>query len=250
MKKKKIPKVLIMGPQASGKGTQTHILSTWSGSPKMSMGDLLRDIKKEDSERGKTVKVLLEKGELVPDQLILQLVQEWTSKHSTGWVIDGFPRTMAQAVNSESFLKPDAIILLNISDADAQRRLSYRLVCSDCKTNYNTITAPPKNKKGFCDKCGGKLVSRGDDQPEVVSERIRIYHQTTEPIKEWFRERGTLIEIDASGSITDVAHDVQVELETLMGSSKKARGKWRWVIITLVVLAVIFIGMVILGASQ
>lgn len=249
MKTKK-PKIILLGPQASGKGTQSHILSTWSGAPKMSMGDLLREIQNEDSDRGKTVKELISKGSLVPDDIILDIIKDWIKKNSGGWVIDGFPRTMEQAQKSWDLFRPDAVIFLDLPDDVAKRRLSYRRVCSKCKTNYNLITNPPKNDKHVCDLCGGELIQREDDKPEVVEDRLKTYHTKTEPIKEWYRAKGVLLEVDAKPGIPAVAHEIQKMIQEGQEVKKEKGRKKLWIFAIIGIVLAILGALIFIGSLQ
>ena len=173
-------KVAVLGTQASGKGTQAYILSVLMGVPAVSIGDLLRDLQNEDSARGREAKIEMSKGSFVPDDIIMPLMKDWTAKHPKGWIVDGFPRSVEQAKKCMSFFKPDVVLYLEVPDGESKRRISYRRVCSKCKANYNLITQPPKNPKGVCDICGGELVQRADDTPELVEQRLKHYHETTE----------------------------------------------------------------------
>lgn len=241
MNSKRRPKVILLGPQAAGKGTQAHILSTWSGSPRMSMGDLLRDIQKEDTDRGRTVKELLAKGDLVPNEIILDIIKDWITTHHEGWIIDGFPRTVEQAVAAEAFLQPDSVIFLELPDDEAKKRLSFRRICTKCHTNYNMVTQPPKNEKGVCDLCGGELIQRDDDRPEVVEERLKVYHELTEPVREWYKKKGIMIDINAKPDIPQVAHEIQASIEA---SSTKTdeKGQKKWWILVIVLTGIVVIG--------
>ena len=249
-RKRRKPKVVMLGPQAAGKGTQAHIISTWSGSAKLSMGDLLREIQKEDTERGRTVKELIAKGEFVPDDIITNIVRTWIRDHADGWVVEGFPRTQEQVKGAAGFLHPDAVFFLNIPDEDAKRRLSYRRVCSVCKTNYNVITAPPKNPEHVCDKCGGSLIHRDDDKPDVVAGRLMLYHKITEPIKQWYRNKGLLIEVNARPGIPDVAHDVQKQLEDLLDEKRDVQRKRYKIYGAIFLVFFVFVALVFIGWLQ
>lgn len=233
-------KIAVIGTQASGKGTQSHILSVLMRAPAVSVGDLLRDMQTEDSDRGRSAKAEMAKGSFVPDDIIQPLVRGWVAKHPGGWIIDGFPRTLEQAEKCEDFFKPDAVVYLEVPDGVSMRRISYRRVCKNCKTNYNLITQPPMNPKGVCDVCGGELVKRADDTPELVEQRLKHFHEVTEPLKRWFAERKKLVLIDAKGSMPEVAREVQVRLEQFMRSKMRSRAVLRWSLImagTLVVVA-------------
>ena len=240
-------KLAVLGTQASGKGTQSHVLSVTMGVPAVSVGDLLRDLQNEDSERGRAAKLEMSKGAFVDDSIIMPLLKEWVAKHPKGWIIDGFPRSVEQAKKCESFFKPDAVLYLEIPDEESKRRISYRRICSKCKTNYNLITQPPQNPKGVCDVCGGELIKRADDTPELVEERLRHYHEVTEPLKAWFEERKKLVLINAKANIPDVARDIQLKLEEFL-RKRKGEKKFRvWMVVTVAILLLVAVTFTVTG---
>ena len=240
-------KIAVNGTQASGKGTQSYILSITTGMPVVSIGDLLRELQDEDSDRGRSVKSNMMKGAFPPDEIILPLLKEWLAKHPKGWIIDGFPRTMQQALGSADFFKPDAALFLELPDEESKRRISYRRICSKCKTNYNLITFPPRNAQGVCDKCGGALIQRADDQPDLVVERLRHYHEATEPVKDFFRKKDILAEIDARPGIREVAAEIERRLEQLRGRRKTSRRAVYWYVAIALTLVVCAAGLTIIG---
>lgn len=240
-------KVAVLGTQASGKGTQSHILSVIMGVQTASVGDLLRELQNEDSDRGHTAKLEMSKGAFVDDDIIVPLVKDWVAKHPEGWILDGFPRSVEQAKKCESFFRPDAVLYLEIPDEDSKKRISYRRLCSKCKTNYNLITQPPHSPNGTCDKCGGELVRRADDTPELVEERLRHYHEVTEPLKEWFAARGKLVLVDARKGIAEVAHEAELKLEDLLRRRKRARRFKLWGLLLLATIVLILAGLTITG---
>lgn len=229
-------KVAVLGTQASGKGTQSHILSVLMGVPTVSVGDLLRELQNEDSARGRSAKIGMAKGAFVNDDIILPLLKEWVSKHKGGWLIDGFPRSLEQAKKCESFFRPDIVLYLEVPDDESKRRISYRRICSQCKTNYNLITQPPLNPKGVCDTCGGELMRRADDTPELVDERLKNYHEITEPLKAWFAARKQLVLVDARAGIPDVARDIQIKIEELARARRNRARLLFWVVTGVLVL--------------
>lgn len=240
-------KIAVLGTQASGKGTQSFILSVLMGVPAVSVGDLLRDLQNEDSARGREAKFEMAKGSFVPDTIILPLVREWTSRHPAGWIVDGFPRSLEQAKACEAFFRPDAVLYLEVPDQESQRRISYRRICSKCKTNYNLITQPPRNSRGVCDVCGGALIQRADDTPDLVTARLGHYHQVTEPLKAWFARRGKLVLVDAVGAMPDVAREVQRRLEERMHARERSRRRLGLLIIAMTALIVFVAGITLTG---
>jgi adenylate kinase len=218
-------KIALLGTQASGKGTQAYILSVTTGTPVVSVGNLLRDASAVDSEQGSLIKEHLSKGTFPPDETVLKVLREWMEKHPEGWIIDGFPRTKSQAEKSADFFQPDAVVSLDIPDEDARRRISYRRVCVKCRRGYNIITQPPKNSKGVCDACGGELIKRSDDTPELINERLKLYHVNADEVKDWYRKKGTLIEVDGRAGIKETAHEVETRI---LGMSAKSVSMKRW----------------------
>ncbi len=240
-------KIAVLGTQASGKGTQSHILSVTMGVPAVSVGDLLRDLQNEDSERGRAAKVDMAKGSFVADAIIMPLLKEWVDKHPQGWIVDGFPRSVEQAESCAAFFRPEAVLYLEVPDEESKRRISYRRVCSKCRTNYNLITQPPQNPRGFCDICGGELVRRADDTPELVEERLKQYHAVTEPLKVWFAKRKKLALIDARNGIADVARDIQHKLEDLRKKNSGVRRSWLWALALALTLLAVCAGLTLTG---
>ncbi len=240
-------KIAVLGTQASGKGTQSHILSALMGVPPVSVGDLLRDLQVEDSDRGRSAKLEMSKGSFVPDEIIMPLVKEWVEKHEEGWILDGFPRSLEQAKKCTGFFRPDAILYLEVPDEESKKRISYRRICAKCKTNYNVITQPPQNPQGVCDACGGELIRRADDTPELVEERLKHYHQVTEPLKGWFAAQKKLVLIDARGGVADVAREIQSKLETFARARVGRKRAAFWIALGLIILLAIAVLFTITG---
>ncbi|MFH1253327.1 MAG: nucleoside monophosphate kinase [Candidatus Uhrbacteria bacterium] len=203
-------KILIMGPQGSGKGTQAEILAKELGIPAISMGALLRDEIVGGSEAGNLAKDFLDNGKLVPDEVALSVVKSRLDRADAagGWILDGFPRIMAQAELFLQSIQPTQVILLEISDEQSVERLSGRVQCDKCRCGFQLKHVPPKNA-GKCDHCDGNLIRRSDDVPEVIKERLGIYHQETEPVARRFSEMGILHRVDGSGTIEEVAAEVK-----------------------------------------
>ncbi len=241
-------KLVVLGTQASGKGTQSHILSVLMGVPAVSVGDLLRDLQNENTERGREAKLEMSKGAFVDDAIIMPLLKDWVAKHPEGWIIDGFPRSLEQAQKSESFFEPDAVLYLEVPDEESKRRIQYRRICSQCQNNYNLITQPPQNPKGLCDLCSGELVRRGDDTPELVDQRLKHYHQVTEPLKEWYAKRKKLVLVDARSGIADVARASQIKLEDFFRRTQMKRRLKLWLVVVLLTLLAVVGGLTYIGS--
>lgn len=198
-----------MGPPGSGKGTQAvHIAST-KGVKSISSGDLFRENLSMNTDLGKLAKSFMDKGEYVPDKITIDMVMGWIDnpEHSAGFVLDGFPRTLAQAEALEERLADkggvDRVIFFNVPEGVLVSRLSSRFICRSCHTPYNDISSPPL-AVGKCDLCHGELYQRDDDQADVVRNRLSVYMRETEPVVDHFRQMGKLFEIDASQKIEDV----------------------------------------------
>jgi adenylate kinase len=241
-------KIAIMGVQAAGKGTQAHILSVTQNLPLISTGDLLREIAREDSDRGRMVKTFIDKGEFPPDEIVIETLKGWIAAHPGGWIIEGFPRTVEQA-EAAIFFQPDLVLSLEMSDEDAKRRISYRRICVKCQTHYNIITQPPRNSKGVCDVCGGEIIRRPDDVPELVGTRLAQYRLMTEPLKEWYRKRGKLVEIDARPGMKEVAHEIDLRLREVRKRGRRFSRLLTWVGVALLSLALIVTLLIYIGSN-
>jgi len=208
------PTVLILlGPPGSGKGTQAVMLHDKFQLPHISTGDLLRDHIKRNTDLGKKAKVFIDKGQLVPDSLIMDLLFDRVSQKdcAKGYILDGFPRTIPQAESlqsrlNEKHIKP-VIINLEIKDKEVLERLTQRVSCEQCGTPYHLKNSPPKIQ-GICDKCGGHLVQRSDDTKEVIAKRLKVYHEQTEPLIAFYESHKLLHHINCEGPIEKVFQDI------------------------------------------
>lgn len=193
--------IIILGPQGSGKGTQASLLSAHFKLPHLDVGNLLREEILNASAVGKKIKQTMDKGELVPDDLVISIVKTRLKNPDCkkGFLLDGFPRTRYEAEALDSFAKIDRVVLLEIDDALAVKRLSNRLQCIKCGTIYG-IDFPPKTK-GLCDKCGGKLVARSDDKPEFIKRRLEIYHKEILPLREYYEQKNLVLTFNGAEKI-------------------------------------------------
>jgi adenylate kinase len=183
-------KAIIFGAPGSGKGTYASRLQSKLGVEVIAMGDIFREIIKEDTALGRKVKGYVEKGLLVPDDIVVDVLKQRLSKtqNRKGFILDGYPRTADQAKALEKITKIDTVILLRVPDWIIIERLSTRRICKDCGEVYNIRYLKPKMDM-ICDKCGGPLYQRSDDTPEVIKKRIEVYEQQTQPILQYYKRK-------------------------------------------------------------
>lgn len=204
--------LIFLGPPGAGKGTQSKLIAERCGVPHLSTGDMFRDAVVRRTELGRRVQPMMERGELVPDDVVMQMVEERLAQPDCirGAVFDGFPRTLPQAerlgkiLESKGFGKP-LVIDFCITQETLLRRIAGRWTCSVGGEIYNIYEAPPK-VAGICDLDGGTLVQRADDRAEIVMERLVAYERQTRPLADYYRRLGLLKEVDASASVDSVSH--------------------------------------------
>lgn len=182
--------LIFLGPPGSGKGTYASRIATKLGITKISLGDIFREIIKENTKLGRKVAEYYNRGELVPDDIAIEVLRGRLRRPDCkdGFVLDDFPRTLHQAEALDKMTKVDAIIYLKVPDRVAIERLSSRITCKKCQAIYNIRFIKPK-VMGVCDKCGGELYQREDDKPDVIKERLREYHKKTKPILNFYKDR-------------------------------------------------------------
>jgi adenylate kinase len=210
-------KLVLLGPPGAGKGTHAKILSERQKAPHLAAGDILRRSIAQKTPLGVKAKNIIERGELVPDELVNQIMLD-EIRHAgvkQGFILDGYPRTIGQAEALDSFLKNektqiDAALNFATSEKMIMSRLSGRRICSKCGNNYHVRNIPPK-KEGICDKCGEPLVQRKDDRPETIKHRLEVYEKETRPLIEYYSKKGLLHEIHGDYDVPEL----QAELKTL-----------------------------------
>ena len=209
-------KVLFLGAPGAGKGTQAEVISKELNLPIIGTGNIIREAIKNGTELGKKFKSYTDKGALVPDELVVAMVKDRISKQDCekGFILDGFPRTVVQAEAFENMgEKVDSVILLDVKDSVIIDRMVGRRVCSKCGTPYHITFNPPK-KEGICDLCNEKLITRADDAPQTVKDRLKVYHSETEPLVDFYKKHGTVTIIDATMTPDEVSKAI---LEALKG---------------------------------
>jgi len=204
--------LVFIGQQGAGKGTVSSLVKDKLNVPHISTGDIFREAIKNETEIGKIAKALINDGNMVPDDIVVKLVKERIAQSdcAKGFILDGFPRNKAQAEQLDAIVKLDHVVLLEITDDLTVKRLSSRRVCKKCAATYNIDPKgfPIPKHKGVCDECGGELYQRADDEENAIRERLRIYHSETEPVLEFYKEKGLLKPIDSSRKIELVVEDV------------------------------------------
>ena len=208
-------RLVFLGPPGAGKGTQARELAHEWGLAHLATGDMLRDALTAGTEVGLEAKRHMDRGALVPDEVIIDLMRERLARPDAarGFIVDGFPRTIAQAEALASLLKDaghalDRVVYFDVSEPELLRRLTGRRICRRCQTAYHLISAPPK-RPGVCDKCGGELFQREDDSEATVRHRLEVYARQTAPLLAYYSERGLLVPVAGEGSIEAVRRAIR-----------------------------------------
>ena len=203
-------KIIMLGAPGAGKGTQAKMIAEKYGVPHVSTGDIFRANIKEGTELGKEAKQYMDQGLLVPDELTVKILLDRVAKDDckNGYVLDGFPRTIPQAEVLDKALnelgdKIDYAIDVDVPDENIVKRMGGRRACLTCGATYHIEHVPPK-KEGICDKCGSELVLRDDDKPETVKNRLSVYHEQTQPLIDFYTEKGVLRTVDGTQDMNDV----------------------------------------------
>ena len=198
-------KMILLGAPGAGKGTLAAVLNKKLGIPTISTGNIIREAMHSGTEMGRKAKAFVEEGKLVPDEVVIGIIRDRLVQDDcrNGYILDGFPRTIpqAQALRDMS-IDMDLVVEIAISDERIVSRMSGRRVCPKCGASYHIVNIPPK-KEGVCDECGSELIIRKDDDPQTVLDRIRVYHEQTEPLKGFYEKLGVLRTVDGDRNGVD-----------------------------------------------
>jgi adenylate kinase len=210
--------IILLGAPGAGKGTQAVMLAEKMKLVQVASGDLFRKALQQETELGKKAKVYMEKGQLVPDEITIQMVLERLNAPDCekGAILDGFPRNEKQAKALDNALKTlsraiDKVIYIKVSEAELLKRLSGRWICRKCQTPYHVVDSPPK-VAGKCDRCGGELYQRADDNPETVKKRLKVYFEETSPLIDYYKKAGKLVEVNGEGGTEDINRRISAAL--------------------------------------
>ena len=212
--------LVMLGPPGAGKGTQAGTVARLVNVAHVASGDLLRDLIKQNTEQGRLIKSYVDRGELVPDDLTLEIVMARlnTPDAQSGFILDGFPRTVIQARALDERLQVtgrviDRVIDLVVPDDVLLARLSGRWLCQDCHASYHMVYSPP-SVEGVCDRCGGRLYQRPDDTLETARRRLEVYENSTRPVLDYYRAKGILVDVPGDRSVGDVTEALREAIVT------------------------------------
>ena len=208
-------KIILLGAPGAGKGTQAEIICNHLNIPTISTGNIIREALKTGTEMGLKAKSYMEAGQLVPDEVVIGIIKERLAKDDckNGFILDGFPRTIPQAEALDSMgIEIDKVIDIEVSDDKIVERMSGRRVCEKCGASYHLVYKRPKTD-GVCDTCAGALVQRKDDHPDTVKARLEVYHNETEPLKNYYDAQGKLTIVEGQNDIKDTTKLVLAAVE-------------------------------------
>jgi adenylate kinase len=217
-------RLVLLGPPGAGKGTQAKQLEEKLRIPQIASGDLLRTAVRNKTALGLEARRYMDQGALVPDELVLRMIEERLAQPDAarGFILDGFPRTLAQAEALRAMLEAkhqaiDAVLALVVPDQEIIKRISGRRTCKNCGAMYHTIFDPPRNV-GLCNKCNGELYQRDDDAEDTVKMRLEVYDTQTRPLLNYYQDRGLLKRIEGVGSLDDVRRRIDAAIEEVRNS--------------------------------
>lgn len=197
--------LILLGAPGAGKGTQAEVICDHLNIPAISTGNIIREALKNGTETGLKAKSFIDSGKLVPDEVVIAIIKERLVKDDcqNGFILDGFPRTVPQAEALDAMgIVIDKVIDIEVADEKIMTRLSGRRVCEDCGASYHLVYKPSV-KEGACDKCNGKTVLRKDDHPDTVKDRLNVYHDQTEPLKDYYAKSGKLVIVEGQEEVAD-----------------------------------------------
>lgn len=220
-------RLILFGPPGAGKGTHARVMAEEGKVPHLATGDILRRHIREGTDIGKRAKAILDRGELVPDRLVNELMTTRLREPDAreGFILDGYPRTVGQAEALEAFLKErqeglDAALYFRTSTGVIVDRLSGRRSCPKCGANYHVRNIPPR-VEGICDRCGTALVERADDRPETIQHRLEVYEKETAPLLDYYRKRGILEEVPGDYGVSELQAQMRKALEKRTKSARR-----------------------------
>ena len=197
--------LILLGAPGAGKGTQAEVICNALHIPAISTGNILREAIKNQTPLGMEAKTYMDGGKLVPDEIVINILKERLQADDckNGFILDGFPRTVPQAEALDQMnVRIDRVVDIEVADEKIAERLSGRRVCESCGASYHTQYKPSK-AEGVCDACGGKTVQRKDDHPDTVKERLRVYHEQTEPLIDYYTKAGKLVKVEGQEEVAD-----------------------------------------------
>jgi adenylate kinase len=217
-------RVILLGPPGGGKGTQGELIEKKYGFPKISTGDLLRREVQEKTHLGEMAEAKMNQGELVNDDIVIEMIKHriFQPDCKRGYVLDGFPRSVVQARRLEDIgeKRPEIVIDIHLREQTLIQRLSARRICSNCGAIYNLLICKPR-KEGRCDVCGSKLIQRKDDDPEVIKERLRVYHEQTEALIDYYMKKNVYFKIDGEGKPEAISKNIYSVLDREIARSRE-----------------------------
>ena len=208
-------KIIFLGAPGAGKGTQAEVISEKFNIPTISTGNIIREALRNGTEMGLKAKAFTEAGKLVPDDVVIGIIKERLAKDdcADGFILDGFPRTIPQAEALETMgISIDKVVSIEVPDESIMERMTGRRVCGKCGASYHLMFKKPA-KEGICDSCGSELVQRKDDAPETVADRLKVYHDQTEPLKDYYSKKNKLALVEGLGSVSEITERILKVLE-------------------------------------